>query len=506
MPRVKKDVTSMRGALDFLDSKGLLLRVDKPVDINLEIAGILKALDGGPAILFENIKGFPGVRNVGDVVSNEDAVSAMFGVANKKELRFKCLDAMKHPLPPRKVKEAPCQEVVITKGIDIMGTMPVIQHSAYDVGRIIGGGIIPTMEPLMPKGSNLAFKRIRPQGKNWCSIYILRASHLGNTVYNVHKGEKIPFTINVGISPACVLVAATVFLHNIVPYESDEIGMAGALQDTPVEVAKAVTVDAPVIANAEWVIEGYLTPEKVWESEEAEKAGVTRGAAPFFPEWTGYLGKASIGFKFQATAITHRKDRPIFYTPLAHSIECEVAADPFKEACFYEMAQNLWPGLVKDTNILYGLKSSGGIVFQVGKRSRADEAAVKNILMDALMTSLVRVAIAVDEDVDIHNADDVFWAIATRANFENGIIKAPAGALGMSMFPAADASRAKGGAFEIGGLAIDATMSIAAKELFVRAHYPSDQIDLGKWFTDAQIAKVRAIQSDYAKLLARCGG
>ncbi len=202
---MKKDVTSLRGTLEFLQEQGLLLSVTKEVDPILEIAGIEKALDNGPALLFENIKGYPGVRTVGNVVSREDAVSVMFDVANMKELRSKCLEAIKNPLPPKMVTNPPCQETVITKDIDIMGMMPVLLHSTDDAGRIIGGGIIPTMEPLMPKGSNLAFKRIRPLGKDWCSVMILRVSHLGNTVIKVHKGEQIPLTINLGVSPAIIL-------------------------------------------------------------------------------------------------------------------------------------------------------------------------------------------------------------------------------------------------------------------------------------------------------------
>jgi 4-hydroxy-3-polyprenylbenzoate decarboxylase len=379
-------------------------------------------------------------------------------------------------------------------------------HSAHDAGRIIGGGIIPIMEPLMPRGSSISFKRIRPLGPDWCSLYSIRGSHLGQTIYEVHKGESIPVTVNIGVSPAVVITAATELIHSIVPYGSDVIGIAGALQEAPVELAKAITVDAPVIANAEWVIEGYITPDRVWESEEAEKAGVSRGTAPFFPEWTGYLGKAARVLKFQTTAITHRKDRPIYYNPLAHGIEYEIMNDPLREACFYEMAQRVWPKLVTDVHIQYGLMSCGGIVFQVKKKSRADEAAVKNILQQALAVSLVRLAIAVDEDVDIYNADDLLWAIVTRANFETGLIKAAAGAMSVSMLPAADASQASGGGYQTGGLAIDATTPLSAQALFERAHYPSDQIDLTKWFSPEQIAQVKARQGAYARLLASTGG
>ena len=500
----KKDITTLRGTLEFLEERGELLRVNGEVDPILEISGIEKALDNGPVLLYEKIKGYPGVRNVANLLGSEDVTAAIFGLDDLNQLRFRCLEAMKNPTPPVMVDNPPCQEVVITRGIDIMGTLPVIKHSADDAGRIIGGGIIPTMSPLVPKGTNLCFKRMRPMGPDWISMYVLRLSHLGRTCFVEHQGENVPLTINIGVSPAVVLVAGTVTIHTVVTYDSDEIGMAGTIQGEPVKLAKAKTVDAPGIADAEWVIEGYLTTEKVWESEEAEKLGKTR-VAPFFPEWTGYLGRATRVNKFQVTAITHRKN-PIYYTPLAHGMEQEIMAHPLREACFYETAQRIWPGLVTDVSIPYGFKHANGVVYKVNKKNMADEAAVKNILQEALAVSMVRLAVAVDEDIDISNADDIFWAIATRANFETGIMKGVQGALGMSMVPAADASKAKGGAFEVGGLAIDATAPLSAKDLAVRAHYPSDQIDLAKWFSKEQIAAVKARQSEYARLLARIGG
>ncbi len=70
------------------------------------------------------------------------------------------------------------------------------------------------------------------------------------------------------------------------PTGEDEIGAAGALQGSPVEIVRAKTVDAYAIANAEWVIEGYIMPsERVWETEEAKRLG-RQGETMLHPEWT----------------------------------------------------------------------------------------------------------------------------------------------------------------------------------------------------------------------------
>ena len=84
-----KDITSLRGTLEFLKERGELLTVTKEVDPILEIAGIQKALDNGPALLFENIKGYPEVRDVGNILSREETTAAMFGLDSIKELETK---------------------------------------------------------------------------------------------------------------------------------------------------------------------------------------------------------------------------------------------------------------------------------------------------------------------------------------------------------------------------------------------------------------------------------
>ena len=97
----------------------------------------------------------------------------------------------------------------------------------------------------------------------------------------------------------------------IFPTVEDEVGAAGALGGAPVEIVKAKTVDAYAMANAEYVIEGYIVPnQRVWETEEAERLG-QQGVASFHPEWARYMGRAYRARRFEVTAFTHRRDKPI---------------------------------------------------------------------------------------------------------------------------------------------------------------------------------------------------
>jgi 4-hydroxy-3-polyprenylbenzoate decarboxylase len=499
-----QEITDMRRTIEFLKERGEVLVVEGEVDPIYEIAGIQKALENGPVLLFQNIKGYPGVRDIGNIFSREERVAALFDVADHKQLKFKCVSAMEDPIPPVTLADGPCQEVVIKDDIDVMATLPIIKHTEDDAGRIMGGGVIPGVKPWVPRGSDLSFKRMHFRGKDWASLHVIRSTHLGYAVKD-HQGENIPLTVNIGVPPAVMLVAGALTLHPVLPHGADELGIAGALQGSPVELCKAKTVDAYAIANSEWVIEGYCTPDMVWECDEAERIGKER-VAPFWPEWFGYVAKATRIQKFQVTGITHRRDRPIFFTPLAHSFEHENMAKPLREACFYELAERIEPGLVQDVNILHGIKINAGVVYKVKKRNKADDAFLKNIVEAALAVSWARLVVAVDEDVDIYSADEVLWAIVIMTNYDTGLIKAAPGAMGVSVVPAADVSRIKGGGFDIGGLGVDATRPFGLKDKFKRAHYPADQIDLRKWFTEEQIGAVRQQQCEYARLLARRGG
>lgn len=495
-----KDITSMRRVMEFLKERNEILTIKGEVDPICEVAAIQKALEGGPALLFENIKGYPGVRTAGNVLAREERVAAIFNVEELRKLKFKCIEAMRNPIPPKLVTEAPCQEVVITDNIDVMGTIPIIKYTENDGGRILGSGVLLATEPQYPVGNDLAFKRMHFRGKDWASIWIVRPTHIGY-MRDAHAKEKIPLTINICVPPAVELVAATQTLHVIVPYGTDELGIAGALQGSPVETCKAKTVDAHALAQAEWVIEGYVLPEKVWETDGAEKLGQKR-ETPFFPEWPGYLGKAGLAYKFQATAITHRKARPIFYSVQADSFECENIT-AWREACFYEMAQRYVPGLVVDVNTLHGFKQCAGVTFQVKKRGSGDDGPVKNILESAISQGHLRMAVAVDDDVDIYNADELLWAIWSRTNLDTGLFKTARGSRGTGMIPALEVSTTQ--LYE-GGLAIDTTIPFSQKGKVKRAHYAVDKIDLKKWLPEAQIAAIRASQSEYARLLSSKGG
>lgn len=505
----ERDIRSLRSTLDFLEKEGELLRIKNEVDPIYEISGLQMALESGPALLFENIKGYSHARDMGNLFARRDRIAKMFGVDDHRNVKYKCIEAMTNPIKPKVVEKAPCQEVVITKDIDVMSYIPILKHTEKDGGRIIGGGNMFIGGEFFKGGTHISFNRTHFRGKDWASLQGFIGTHLGDTMF-VNKGKKVPLTINIGNPPAVTFVAGGTVMHTLLPRGTDKVGIAGALQGYPVDIVKCKTVDAYAFAEAEWVIEGYVdTNERVWESDEADKVQAY-GTSPFFPEWPGYMGRAMKVHKFYATAITHRENRPIFYSPLAHSYEGDILCTMLREACFFELVDRLIPGLVKDVYIMDGVTPRAHVIFQIEKRRPADEGYQKNIITAAFgATQGLYMVIVVDEDVDIYSAEDILWAISSRLDPESGIQRGSINGRGSPMMPlerVGKSGKVIGEFHYPGGLGLDCTVPFGEKFAFDRGRYPVGRIDLKKWLTDDQIAAVRNIQPDFAKLMSKRGG
>lgn len=488
-----KAMTGCRDMLESLSSQGELLTISAEVDPTLEVAAIAKALDCGPALLFNNVKGYPSHRIVSNVFSTVERMNALFATRSIQELKRRYIDGVRNPISPRLVNEGPCQEVVLTKNLDVLGTLPLLKHTATDPGRILGGGVV--LLRAQDMGSCISYKRMHFRAKDWSSLAFIPGSHFEHWVLEYRKrGAKMPVTVNISPSPAVEFVAGSGSIPMAVPAGSDELGIAGAMQDVPVEICRAVSVDTMSIANSEWVIEGYVdTGKVVWESEQAEKQ--PEAPAPFFPEFHGYQGTARATYQFCVTGITHRKDSPVFYAPLAHSYEANYIQALPVHAALKDLLDRRWPGLVADVNSLPGMKLSA-VVIRLRITRKRDEDQIKDMVYAAWAASgLIQTVILVDDDIDIYNADDVIWALNTRVKNASDIVLAPRGSkIGFLK------NDIPGPPIRNWRVGIDATVPAERRVDFARGEFL--EVDLSRWLTSEQIARIRAAQPEYARVLA----
>jgi len=484
------------------------VKILKPeIDPEIEVGALNKAFDDGPTFVCENIKGYPNARYVVNLWGRKDRVAKLFGVDDLKDAKHKIIEAAKKPVKPVIVDKAPCQEIVIPREkVDPFALFPMIKHSPRDGGRFFGSGIHYIGGKYADGGSQLALYRMSFRGKDYASINMVPGGH-GDLIAERFPNEKIPCTVNICPPPMVEMMGWGSLAPMAFP-ETDEIGMAGALQGSPVELVKAKTIDAYSVANSEWVIEGYIVPkERVWETEEAEKMN-EQGVAPFHPEWARYLGRAYRSRKFEITAVTRRKDKPLYFVPFFGSLWGDQC---FIEATFYKICNTLAPGFVTDVSNFLGLTVWSGIVLQCKKQRRSDEGMQRNMLAACLGgVRGLRIAMIVDEDINIREPEDLFFALTTRVNPATDIVRG-VGGRGQSYQPAERAAAGSGAGtvtpvsiFE-GGIGIDATVPLNSKQHFERGRYAVDKVDFTKWLTPEEITKIKANQHEYYRWLGKTG-
>ena len=512
----KKDVTTLRGALDWLRATGNLIETDKEVDPDLEITGLQKQFDGGPCMLFNNVKGKPYARAITNLFGDIRVIEQMFGWKNSEERVKKVARAFEKPLKPVEIpqSEAPVQEEVITKDLDVNKWITAIRHTELETELTIGSGISCIIGDYFDGGSHIGYNRMNFRWGNVGTFQISPGSHMWQVMTAHYKDDKpIPLTMCFGVPPACTYVAGGGFDYAILPKGCDEVGIAGAIQGTPVRIVKCRTIDAYTLADAEYVLEGQLHPrDKRYETKESEDAGI-QGKYFFHPEWAGYMGKAYRAPTFHVSAITMRKkeSKPIIFPLGVHTADDANIDTSVRESAMYALCERLQPGICTNVHIPYCMTDWGGAIIQIKKRNKIEEGWQRNFLTAILACSQgARLVIAVSEDVDIYDMDDIMWCLTTRVNPQTDILNPHPGGIGQTFMPAERMTA--GGAqwtaantvFE-GGMGIDATVPYGYEQDFHRPVYPVDKVKAEKFFTPEQIAKMKSHMQGWVLSLARTG-
>jgi UbiD family decarboxylase len=514
--KVKKDVSSLRSSLEWLATQGDVLETDVEVDPDLEITGVQKHLDGGPVLLFNNVKGKPHARAITNLLADMDVVDKLFSFESPKERTRQIAHAMTHPMKPKEVaqRDAPCQEEVITDDLDVNKYIAAIRHTALETELTIGSGISCVVGDYFGGGSHIGYNRMNFRWGNIGTFQASPGSHMWQVITEHYNDDKpIPLTMCFGVPPSCTLVAGGGFDYVILPKGCDEIGVAGAIQGSPVTIVKARTVDAYAIAESEYVLEGYLYPrDKRYETAEAEKAGV-QGKHFFHPEWAGYMGKAYKATTFHVTGITMRKreTKPLIYLLGVHMADCSNIDTTLRESAIYELCERLQPGIIQDVHIPFCMTDWGGVIIQVKKRNKIEEGWQRNFLAATLSCSQgMRLAIAVSPDVDIYSMDDIMWCLTTRVNPHTDILNPLPGGIGQTFQPQERMTAgekewtASNTRFE-GGMGIDATVPYGYEQDFHRPVYPVDRVDPAKFFSQSELERARQRMRGWVEVLARTG-
>lgn len=407
--------------LKALEDKQLLKTITTEVDPELEITEIADRISKqiGPALLFTNVKGskYPLVinamgtyerLNLGFGVNHLDDVGQRIAqyleLSNYSTLmgKIKAIPSLA-PLPfifPRKVKKAPCQEVIEAPDLS---TLPIIKCWPDDGGKYITLPLVFTKDPETGQ-QNVGMYRLQVYDEKTTGMHW----HLhkdGREIYEKYRklGRKMPVSVAIGCDPT-VIYSATAPLPKMI----DELIFAGFLKNRPVSVVKCITNDIYVPAHAEFILEGYVDLDEL------------RLEGPF-GDHTGYYSLADQYPVFHLEKIT-RKKHPIYPTTIVGKPPMEDCyLGKATERMFLPLMKLQCPEVVDMDFPLEGVFHNCAIV-SVKKAFPLHGNKVLNALWGLGQMMYTKMIIIVDENVDVHDYKVVLKTILKNATLPNHFI------------------------------------------------------------------------------------
>jgi 2,5-furandicarboxylate decarboxylase 1 len=388
---VVKDLRSFLGGVEKMLPEELV-RVAREVRPVYELPGVLRRLQADrryPVVLFDHVEG-SSLRVISNVLGSTRLLAEALD-STPGEMTKVYIDREDARIPCQVVEDAPVHEVVEDDDIDL-ATIPIVTNNEKDSGAFISGGITTVRVPGTDK-HNSGIYRMMVHSRNTLGMSYEKHTHIGRVHRHFEEqGEPLEAVTWIGHHPACLLGC-----QSKIPYGEDEFEVMGGLLQEPLRVTRAKTVDVMVPADAEIAIEGRILPH-------------TRIGEGPYGEFTWYYGLERPSPVMEVTAVTHRRDAIYHHLFAAHA-EHNLTGRLGREAVLYKRVKAAVPSVVD-----VALPMSGVCRFHAYVRIRKEyDGAGKLAALAALASDpFVKLAVVVDEDVDIYNDADVLWAIATR--------------------------------------------------------------------------------------------
>jgi len=417
--------------LDTLRERGLLVTIDRRIDKDAELHPLVRwQFVGGmdeaerKAFLFTHIVDGRGRRYdmpvvVGALAANRAIYSAGMG-APVEGIQAKWDRAIAHPVAPRVIERAPCHDVVL-EGAALHGAgngldrLPIpISTPGFDSAPTLTATNVVTRDP---ENGIQNMGTYRAALKATDRLVVRMATRVGGAGGYQHylkhrrRGDKeMPCAIVLGCPPYVAFMGP-----QKLPYDVDELAIAGGLAGAPINIVRARTVDLMVPAESEVVIEGFIDLEHL----EPE--------APF-GESHGHVALEEFNMPMRVTAITHRR-APVIpsylsqVAPSESSVIKRVAYEPLFLAHLRDALGIRGVMRVALHEPLTGLLRVTVITIAKGTPRTEIWRALNGAAF--FKGDCGKICIAVNDDIDADNADALFWAMAYRMNPVHDVLLVP---------------------------------------------------------------------------------
>ncbi len=402
------EFNDLRDFLALIESDGQLKRIGGEVDWDLELSHIGKKNEegNGPALLFENVKGYQ-TPVLTSLFCNLDRVAKVLGApagSSIFEMARRWIDVTSAGgIPPRAVAGGPLLSNAMTGAdIDLLG-FPVPHYFPKDGGRFFGTAVCLITKDPDTGFVNLGTYRMECLDQKSLGALILKGKDADITMKKYQaRGERMPAAAVIGADPRLFFLSSS-----SIPYGVSEYDVAGALRGEPVAVVESDLTGLPLPVDAEIVAEGFIDPNPDCYRDEGP-----------FGEYTGYYSK---GRKPRPWMDVHRilyRDEPIFWGTL-------VGRPPSDNVTIHSLSKTatLWTQLTEMR--VPGIESvcfppASGRFWAVISVKQMYPGHGRHAGLAAFTTVVgnygVKGVIVVDDDIRADDWDRVMWALSVRYN------------------------------------------------------------------------------------------
>ncbi len=392
---------SLRDWLSFLESKNDLVQNNEMITVEGDVIVLDRrtAQIDGPALLHTNIHGYPGWRVYTDGLTARRRQSWALNMETDKPSEFIAQKIAKSKsVKPKVVDSGPCKEIKLLGNDVDLTKLPVSYTGELETTPHLTAGISFVQDP-DTGWTNAGIRRFQVVGKNLLTDLVLPFQQEG-IIFSKWKEKKksMPISIVIGADPIVYISC-----NMPAPEQFDEMDYWGIFAGEPLEVVRCETNNILVPATAEVVLEGEVDIEKrMFEGP--------------FPEMPGYYSGFRMCPVVKINAMTLRSDAIYQDMPMGmppsegHSVGAFVF-----EVELYRQLKELIPAVV-DVGILSTQSLTTAV--SISKRAKLSTPGLEKRVALAVKAiragMMVKNVFVVDEDVDVHNIQEVLWAFSVR--------------------------------------------------------------------------------------------
>jgi len=388
------------------DAPGQLVRVWKPVSHEYDVTRRVEEearTQGNPALLFEEVDGFsmPTLINVfGNFDRLKLALEGACSMASRLDFYSAWNELVAKKIMPIDVRDGPVKEVKQRGGGVDLESIPILRFYEQDAGRYITSGLVVARDPDHPEIVNLSYARMQLKGKNRLGTTLHSRGNMWSYFEKVKTlGRPLDVAVIIGAHPAIYMAAAAKI--------TGEYLVGGSLLGEPLELVRCETVDIPVPARAEIVLEGSITLE---EGDEGP-----------FTEYTGYLSGRSTRNTLKVDCITHRRDA-IYQTIMpSNSDEHLLLSGLPKQARIYGALRDFAP-MPAIRDILWPVSGTHYVCFiSLNKAMAGIPGLAKQVAILVMgLDPYIKLATVFPDDINISDLGAALGAIADRCDMVVG--------------------------------------------------------------------------------------